>query len=129
MAFRNMTGTTCGTGEVITFIAEDAGVSASTFYQLSTGVCVQITAVNTASTQTNNTAYLVTQYSSCAACLAPISANTEQVITFLLNSEISSGTPPTYKTFVPPHPVWTNNQNHAVSQMNMITLGGNGLNS
>jgi hypothetical protein len=129
MAFRNMTGTTCGNGQVITFIAEDAIASASTYYQLSTGVCIQLNTINTASTQTYNTDYLVQSYASCAACLAPISANTEQVITYLLNSEISSGTPPTVKTFTPPHPVWTNNQNHAVSQMNMITLGGNGLNS
>jgi hypothetical protein len=29
-----------------------------------------------------------------------------------------------------PHPVWTNNQNESVIQLNMVTLGGeNGLNS
>jgi hypothetical protein len=129
MAFRNMTGTTCGNGQVITFIASDAGVSVNDYFQLSTGLCVQITAVNTGTTESNVTATLVQEYASCAACLAPISANTEQVITYLLNSEISSGTPPTVKTFTPPHPVWTNGQNHAVVQLNMVTLGGNGLNS
>jgi len=128
MAFRNMTGTTCGNGQVITFIAEDAIASASTYYQLSTGVCIQLNTINTASTQTYNTDYLVQSYASCAACLAPISANTEQVITYYLNSDLSSGSGTT-RTFVPPHPVWTNNQNHAVVQSNMITLGGNGLNS
>lgn len=129
MAFRNMTGTTCGNGQVLTFISDDTGVSVNDFFQLDTGLCIQITAVNTLYTETNNTAYLVKEYASCAACLAAITANTEQVITYLLNSEISSGTPPTVKTFVPPHPVWTNSQNHAVVQANMITLGGNGLNS
>jgi hypothetical protein len=128
MAFRNMTGTTCGNGQVITFIAEDGIASASTFYQLSTGVCIQLNTINTASTQTYNTDYLVQSYASCAACLAPISANTEQVIGYYLNSDLSSGVV-SGKTFTPPHPVWTNNQNHAVSQLNMITLGGNGLNS
>jgi hypothetical protein len=128
MAFRNMTGTTCGNGLVITFVAEDAGVSVNDFFQLDTGLCIQITSVNTASTETNNTAYLVKEYASCAACLAPITANTEQVITYYLNSDLSSGSGTT-RTFVPPHPVWTNNQNHAVVQSNMITLGGNGLNS
>ena len=98
-----MTGTTCGNGEVLTFIADDSGVSASTFYQLSTGLCIQITAVNTAYTETNNTVSLVKQYANCAACLAPISANTEQVIGFYLNSDINNGDD-TGKTFVPPHP-------------------------
>lgn len=129
MAFKYMTGTTCGNGQVTTFIADDAGVSVNDFFQLDSGLCVQITAVGSSTTDVNGLVYLVKEYASCAACLAPISANTEQVITYLLNSEISSGTPPTVKTFTPPHPVWTNNQNHSVSQQNMITLGGNGLNS
>ena len=123
-----MTGTTCGNGQVITFIAEGAGVSASTYYQLSTGLCIQITAINTATTESNATETLVQSYASCAACLAPITANTEQVITYLLNSDINAGTV-SVKTFTPPHPVWTNNQGHAVVQANMITIGGNGLNS
>ena len=75
-----------------------------------------------------STATLVQEYASCAACLAPITANTEQVIGYYLNSDINNGTADG-KTFIPPHPVWTNNQNHAVVQANMITLGGNGLNS
>ena len=128
MAFRNMTGTTCGNGQVITFIAEDGIASASTFYQLSTGVCIQLNTINTASTQTYNTDYLVQSYASCAACLAPISANTAQAISVYLNSSINNGST-TATTFNPPNPVWTNNQNHAVSQLNMVTLGGNGLNS
>ena len=128
MAFRNMTGTTCDGGVVLRFIAEDAGVAVNDFFQMDTGACIQINAVNTATTENYNTGFLVKEYASCAACLAPITANTEQVIGYYLNSDINAGTP-TGKTFVPPHPVWTNNQNHAVIQANMITIGGNGLNS
>ena len=128
MAFRYMTGTTCGNGQTITFIANDAGVTANDFFQLDSGVCVQITTIGSGTTDVNGLVYLVQEYASCAACLAPISANTEQVIGYYLNSDLSNGVV-SGRTFNPPHPVWTNNQNHAVSQLNMITLGGNGLNS
>jgi hypothetical protein len=128
MAFRYMTGTTCGNGQVNTFIADDAGVSANDFFQLDSGLCVQITAIGSGTTDVNGLVYLVKEYASCAACLAPISANTAQSISVYLNSSINNGST-TATTFNPPNPVWTNNQNHAVSQLNMVTLGGNGLNS
>jgi hypothetical protein len=60
--------------------------------------------------------------------LPPLSSGTEQVITYILNSDISIGTP-IIRTFVPPHPVWTDNQNREVIQLNTVTIGGNGLNS
>ena len=128
MANRLMTGTTCSTGQVITFVASDTGVLPNDFFQLSDGRCIQITATG-ATTTGSVTVTLAIEFASCAACLAPYSSNTEQVITYLLNSDISSGTSPTVRTFVPPHPVWTDNQSHGVVQMNAITIGGNGLNS
>lgn len=128
MAFRNMTGTTCTSGEILTFVAEDAGASVNDFFQLDSGLCIQINSINTATTENYNTAFLVKEYASCAACIAPLTANTEQIITYYLDSDISSGSATT-KTFIPPHPVWTDNQGHGVVQANMITIGGNGLNS
>ena len=128
MAFKYMTGTTCGNGQTITFIADDGGVTANDFFQLDSGLCVQITAIGSGTTDVNGLVYLVKEYASCAACIAPITANTEQVITYYLNSDLSSGSATT-KTFIPPHPVWTDNQGHGVVQFNMITIGGNGLNS
>ena len=127
MAFKFMTGTTCGNGEVLSFIADDTGIMSGDFCQLGTGLCVEITDIGAVTTD-NPTVTLVQTYATCNDCLAPISANTEQVITFYLNSNINNGTD-TANTFVPPHPIWTNGQNHAVSQQNMVTLGGNGLNS
>ena len=128
MAFRNMTGTTCGNGQVLTLIADDSGVSVNDFFQLDTGLCIQITGLNTGVTETNNTNYFVKEYASCNACLAAITANTRSDIPIYLNSDINNGdiSPISY---TPPSPVWTNNQNHAVVQANMVTLGGNGLNS
>ena len=127
MAFKFMTGTTCSPSGTITFVADDTGVSANDFFQLSTGVCIQVTNIGATTTQ-QPTVNLAIEFASCAACLAPYSSNTEQVITYILNSDISNGTP-TIRTFVPPHPVWTDNQSHGVVQMNAITIGGNGLNS
>ena len=122
-----MTGTTCSNGIVITFIASDNGVSLNDFFQLSTGECIQITATGS-TTNESATKQLAIEFASCAACLAPYSANTLQTICYLCNSDINSGTA-TWNTYNPPHPNWTTNQNHTVSQMNAVTIGGNGLNS
>jgi hypothetical protein len=127
MAFRYMTGTTCSPSGTITFIAEDNGVAVSDVFQLSDGRCVTITATGSTTTE-YPTVNLAIEFATCAACLASYSSNTEQVITYILNSDISAGSGTT-KTFVPPHPVWTTNQNHSVLQMNAVTIGGNGLNS
>jgi hypothetical protein len=127
MAFKYMTGTTCSPSGTITFIADDNGVTANDFFQLSTGICIQVTTIGATTTE-QPTVNLSIEFASCAACLAPYSSNTEQVITYILNSDISAGSGTT-KTFVPPHPVWTTNQNHSVLQMNAVTIGGNGLNS
>jgi hypothetical protein len=128
MAFKFMTGTTCSpSGVTFTFVADDNGVSVNDVFQLSDGRCITINATGAVTTQ-KPTVTLVIEFATCAACLAPYSSNTEQVMTFILNSDISNGTP-TIRTFVPPHPVWTDNQSHGVVQMNAITIGGNGLNS
>ena len=128
MALRNMTGTTCSpSGITITFIAEDAGVSVNDVFQLSDGRCITITATGATTTQ-QPTVNLVIEFATCAACLAPYSANTAQSIPIYLNSNLSQGTA-TASTFNPPNPVWTTNQNHSVVQMNAVTIGGNGLNS
>ena len=55
----------------------------------------------------------------------PRSANTETFICEQICTE--SGT--TVVSVAPPHPVWTDAYGIAVTQMNMVTLGGNGLNS
>ena len=128
MAFRNMTGTTCSGSQIITFVASDNGVSLNDFFQLGDGRCVQITTINTATTENAVTVNLAIEFASCAACLAPYSANTAQSIPIYLNSNLSQGTA-TASTFNPPNPVWLNNQHHAVVQLNAVTIGGNGLNS
>lgn len=127
MAFKYMTGETCGNGQVLSFIADDTNISANDIVQLGTGLCVEITILG-AVTTANPTVTISTIYADCNSCLSPISANTEQVITYFLNSDINNGDD-TVRTFTPPHPVWLNGQNHSVSQLNMVTLGGNGLNS
>ena len=127
MAFKYMTGSTCGNNQIITFISDDNGVSLNDFFQLNTGVCIEIVGIG-ATTSDNPTLTLVGEYSDCSECLSPISANTAQSISIYLNSSINNGVS-TATTYNPPNPVWTNNQNHAVSQLNMVTLGGNGLNS
>jgi hypothetical protein len=53
------------------------------------------------------------------------SANTETFLCEQICTE--SGT--TVVSVAAPHPVWTDGYGTAVTQMNMITIGGNGLNS
>ena len=127
MAIKYMTGETCGNGEIFSFIADDTNVTAGDFYQLGSGLCVEITDIGDL-INSNPTVILVQEYASCADCLAPITANTRSDIPIYLNSEINNGGDSAI-SYSPPNPVWTNGQNHAVVQANMVTLGGNGLNS
>jgi len=127
MANRFMTGTTCSSGEVLTFVASDNGVSVNDVFQLSDGRCITITATGATTNDAIN-ANLVIEFASCAACRAPYSANTQSAIPIYLNSTISNGSA-TAISFNPPNPVWLDNQHHAVVQLNAVTIGGNGLNS
>lgn len=127
MANRFMTGTTCASGEILTFVASDNGVSVNDFFQLGDGRCIQITSTG-ATTEGAVTVNLAIEFASCAACRAPYSANTAQSIPIYLNSNLSQGTA-TASTYNPPNPVWLDNQHHAVVQLNAVTIGGNGLNS
>ena len=63
-------------------------------------------------------------YTSCFECDVdtPRSANTENFIC-IPDCEFTGST-----AVVPPHPVWTDGYGTAVTQLNMITIGGNGLN-
>lgn len=50
------------------------------------------------------------------------SANTEVIMCVVCSGTTS--------TVIPPHPIWTNNQNQTVIQLDAVTLGGmNGLNN
>ena len=59
---------------------------------------------------------------------SPISANTAQDICFYCMSDINNGEVVIY-TITPPRPSWTNNYGTEVIELNMITIGGNGLNA
>lgn len=77
-----------------------------------------------------NTITPASTYYNCLTCylentLFPRSANTETFICVEVCTE--SGT--TVVSVAPPHPVWTDNYGIPVTQMSMVTLGGNGLNS
>ena len=68
----------------------------------------------------------ITQYTDCFTCQnPPTSAGTEVFLCEQICTE--SGT--TVVSVVAPHPVWTNGYGGEVTQLNMITIGGNGLNS
>jgi hypothetical protein len=66
-------------------------------------------------------------FNSCGNCniSIPRSASTETFLCQQICTE--SGT--TVVSVAAPHPVWTDGYGTAVTQMNMITLGGNGLNA
>ena len=50
------------------------------------------------------------------------SANTE-VIVCITDCNFTGST-----QVIPPHPIWTDGYGNEVTQLNMITIGGNGLN-
>lgn len=59
----------------------------------------------------------------------PRSANTETAICYTCNSDINNGVVQFY-TANSPHPEWTDGYGTQVTELNMITLGGqNGLNN
>ena len=64
---------------------------------------------------------LFTDCEICNGYVIPISANTPSIICFVCSGETISVNPP--------HPVWTGLNGGAVTQMNAVLLGGNGLNS
>jgi hypothetical protein len=126
MANRYFTGTTCGLGSIITFIAVDTIVTANTIntiYQLGDGTCITLTA--SGSTTSLDTTKLINYgpYSSCTQCITPVnSAGFSSVI-----CNTCDGT--TFTAATAPHAVYTNAQNRAISQSNTVTLGGpNGYN-
>jgi hypothetical protein len=124
MANRYMTGTTCGTGEIITFIGSDTNVSLNDFFQLSTGRCIQITSTGNTTNEFINQTLLI-EFASCAACLATYSASTGGNSGIVCQTNCSGAT----FTINPLHPVYTDNQGHGVTQINAVTIGGNGLNA
>jgi len=73
--------------------------------------------------------YVSGPYTDCGKCETgtPRSANTESLVCQIC---CPCTTGATITSVVPPHPVWTDSQGTAVTQLNMIVLGGeNGLNS
>jgi hypothetical protein len=66
-------------------------------------------------------------YTTCDECLNGFSTGTESTICVIC---CPCTTGETVTSVVPPHPIWTNGQGQAITQLNAITLGGpNGLNS
>ena len=66
-------------------------------------------------------------YPSCEVCSQPFSANTESPICVICCNCGATGS--TINQVSPPHPVWTNEYGKQVLQMNMVVIGGNGLNA
>jgi hypothetical protein len=74
----------------------------------------------------------VETYYNCVECLNnntrfPRSGGTESLICVICCDCGSTGS--TITQVAPPHPVWTDGYGTEVTQMNMVTLGGNGLNN
>jgi hypothetical protein len=72
-------------------------------------------------------------YFNCIICsednpgVVPRSANTESTICEICCECGATGS--TINIITPPHPVWTDGYGTPVTQLNMIVIGGNGLNS
>jgi hypothetical protein len=68
-------------------------------------------------------------FDNCSQCgnNIPKSANTESTVCVICCDCGATGS--TTNIIVPPHPIWTDGYGNVVTQMNMITIGGNGLNS
>jgi len=124
MANQFMTGTTCGNEEIVTFIANGTDVEEEKIYQLSDGRCITLTSVGEETTQSQTNWFPYGPFDDCEECLAPFSASTGGV-----NGEVCVICDDELKTITPPKPVYTNEYNKSVEQINAIVIGGNGLNS
>ena len=128
MANRLFTGTTCGLGGVITFIADDTVIIANPInriYQLGDGTCITLTASGDTTTNNTTAGIFYGPYTSCTQCITPVnSAGVTSV-----NCDSCDGVTGVTITQVP-HAIYTNGQNRAISQNNTVTIGGyNGLNN
>jgi hypothetical protein len=77
-------------------------------------------------TPSNVTLAQHTLFGTCENC-PPRSANTETTVCVICCDCGATGS--TTNIIVPPHPIWTDGYGNVTIQMNMITIGGNGLNS
>jgi hypothetical protein len=127
MANRLFTGTTCGLGGTITFIADDTTIIANPInriYQLGDGTCITLTASGATTTLLADRGIFYGPYTSCTQCITPV--NSAGVNNIICNT--CDGT--TFTATTVPHAIYTNGQNRAISQTNTVTIGGyNGLNS
>ena len=127
MALRLMTGTTCGGGSIITFIADDVVVAANPLnriYQLDTGVCFTLTASG-ATTTNGVTAYIAYgPYTACTSCLVPLSSGG------VISKNCKDCGTDSYTATTFNQAIYTNGQSRAILQNNTVALGGfNGLNN
>ena len=126
MANRLFTGTTCGLGGTITFIADDTVIIANPInriYQLGDGTCITLTASGATTTDNSNAGIFYGPYTSCTQCITPVNSAGVTSVNCL---DCGTGTV-TASTM--PHAVYTNAFNRAVSQNNTVAIGGaNGLN-
>ena len=128
MANRLFTGTTCGLGGVIRFIADDTVIilnPINRIYQLGDGTCITLTASGATTTNNPTAGIFYGPYTSCTQCITPInSAGDESEICRSCDGGI------TVTATTTPHAVYTNAFNRAISQINTVELGGfNGLNN
>jgi hypothetical protein len=128
MANRYFTGTTCGLGNPITFIADDTTILANALnkiYQLGDGTCITLTASGVTTTIIADKGIFYGPYSSCTQCITPV--NSAGV---LANNCVSCDNMVTVTATTLPHAIYTNGQNRAISQSNTVSIGGyNGLNN
>jgi hypothetical protein len=97
-------------------------------YSFSSSTGTIICGMATSTTATTPTFTAITAYDGCYECNInniEYSANTPENICV----EICTTGGTTTVSVAPPHPVWTNQYGEEVTQMNAVTLGGNGLNS
>ena len=92
------------------------------FYNICSGECYCFEVYGFTEVITSSVYTISVPYSDCSCEIPPRSANTETFIC-VPDCEFTGSTAVT-----PPHPVWTDGYGNSVTQLNMITIGGNGLN-
>lgn len=127
MALRFLTGTTCGVGTVITFIADDTIVAANPLnriYQLDNGTCFTLTASGVTTTNGATEYIAFGPYTTCALCLTPFNSGG------VASADCKDCGTGSFTATSFTQSVYTNGQNRAIKQNNTVSLGGfNGLNN
>jgi hypothetical protein len=116
--------TVCGTEDVYGYQIDESLVEDGKIYQLPDGRCVSV-ATGRTETDLKPISFAYGPFDDCTECEQPFSSSTidngSEICVLDCNNDLV--------VLQYPVPIYTNNQNKAVAQLNAVVIGGNGMNN